>query len=41
MSEIPPIRLSAGAAELVDDYLRMSLPATRMLFKYVRFVLTR
>jgi len=31
----------AGHAETVDAYLRMALPATRALFKYVRFVLTR
>ena len=31
----------AGSAETVDGYLRMALPATRALFKYVRFVFTR
>lgn len=31
----------AGVAQTVDDYLRMALPATRALYKYVRFVLTR
>ena len=30
-----------GHTEIVDEYLRMALPATRALFKYVRFVLTR
>lgn len=31
----------AGVAQTVDDYLRLALPATRALYKYVRFVLTR
>lgn len=31
----------AGQSELVEEYLRMALPATRGLFKYVRFVLTK
>lgn len=29
---------AAGEAEVIDSYLRMALPATRGLFKYLRFI---